>query len=209
MTNPHKDLLMRALDVALLKELAQGGNPAIVGGVSTELTRQLPAARIDTPLRMAHFLAQGLYETLCLRRLAENLNYSAARIGKVWPRLASRAALLADNPEALANAAYASRNGNGDEASGDGWRFRGRGLFMLTGRNNYASAAALEYPDRLETPEFAVSSAITFWNGLDMNEVADADDISRVTLLVNGAEEGIAERMRLKQRALRLLTKTS
>jgi putative chitinase len=80
---------------------------------------------------------------------------------------------------------------------------------MLTGHNNYASAAALGDPDRLVTPQFAVGSAISFWNGLDMNEVADADDISRVTLLVNGAHEGIAERTRLKQRALRLLTTTS
>jgi predicted chitinase len=80
---------------------------------------------------------------------------------------------------------------------------------MLTGRNNYAAANALEDPDRLETAEFAVRSAILFWSGLGMNAVADADDISRVTLLVNGTQEGILHRTLLKQRALRLLTTTS
>jgi putative chitinase len=200
---------MRSIDAALLKELAQGGSASILNGVSTELARQLPAAGIDTLLRVAHFLAQGVYETGYLRHLAESLDYSPARIGQIWPHLTSRACVLAHNPPALANAAYAVRNGNGDESSGDGWRFRGRGLFMLTGRNNYAAGAGLADPDRLETPEFAVGSAITFWNGLRMNEVADADDIARVTLLVNGAHEGIAERSRLKQRALRLLTTIS
>jgi putative chitinase len=200
---------MRVIDAALLKELAQRGNPTIVNGVSTALARQLPMAGIDTPLRMAHFLAQGVYETLYLRRLSECLNFSAERIGRVWPRLASRAVMLADNPVALANAAYGGRNGNGGETSGDGWRFRGRGFFMLTGRNNYAAANALEDPDRLETAEFAVRSAILFWSGLGMNAVADADDISRVTLLVNGTQEGILHRTLLKQRALRLLTTTS
>jgi len=200
---------MRAIDAALLTELAQGGRRHIVNDLSAELARQLPAAGIETPLRAAHFLAQGVYETGYLRRLCEDLNYNAARIAQVWLRLATRASELADNPQALANAAYAHRNGNGNEASGDGWRFRGRGFFMLTGRNNYALAAALEDPDRLENPEFAVGSAIAFWNGLRISEVADADDMARVTLLVNGAREGIAERARLKQHALRLLTKTS
>jgi putative chitinase len=200
---------MRIINAALLKELAQGGAFAIVNEVSPALARDMPAAGIDTPLRVAHFLAQGVYETGYLRRLSEELDFSAARIARVWPRLASRAEMLAGNPVALANAAYAHRNGNGNETSGDGWRFRGRGFFMLTGRNNYASTAALEDPDRLRTPEMAVASAISFWSRLAMNEVADADDISRVTLLVNGAQDGIAERTRLKQRALRLLTTTS
>jgi putative chitinase len=200
---------MRFIDAALLKELAQGGNPAIVNSVSTELAARLPAAGIDTPLRVAHFLAQGVYETGYLRLLVENLDYSVPRIARTWPRLAPRAAALAGNPAALANAAYASRNGNGEESSGDGWRFRGRGLFMLTGRNNYAAAAALDDPDRLESPASAVQSALTFWSGLRMNEVADADDIERVTALVNGGHEGIAERARLKQRALRLLAATT
>lgn len=200
---------MRSINTALLRDLVQGGNMRIVNELSPELVQQLPGAGIDTPLRVAHFLAQGVYETGYLTRLVENLDYSDARICRVWPHLAGRAAALAGDPVALANAAYANRNGNGCETSGDGWRFRGRGLFMLTGRNNFVSVGALEYPDRLETPEFAVRSAITFWKGLSMNEVADADDISRVTLLVNGAHEGIAERVRLKQRALRLLSKTS
>ena len=171
--------------------------------------RQLPAVSIDTPLRLAHFLAQGVYETGYLTRLSENLNYSAARIGGAWPLLGPRGGELADNPVALGNAAYAYRDGNGDEASGDGWRYRGRGLFMLTGRKNYelyVSTAAVEDPDLLRQPEYAVSSAIAFWMRCDIGEAADADDTARVTRLVNGGEEGIAERRLLTARALRLLS---
>jgi putative chitinase len=200
---------MRILDAALLRELAQGGSQPLVEALAPLLAGEFSAAKINSPLRAAHFLAQSAYETRCFTRLAEDLDYSAARIAQVWPRLASRARELAGDPVALANAAYANRGGNGDGASGDGWRFRGRGLFMLTGRNNYVTAQALGNPDCLETPEFAVASAIGFWSDLRMNDVADADNISRVTLLVNGAHEGLAERTRLLQRALRLLSKSS
>jgi putative chitinase len=200
---------MRVIDVALLKELAQGADTRIVNGLSPELARQLPETGIDTPLRVAHFLAQGVYETGYLRQLSENLDYSAARISKVWPRLSTRAAALEGDAPALANAAYAGRNGNGDEASGDGWRFRGRGFFMLTGRTNYDLAGALEDPDQIEIPAFAVASAIKFWNHLRINHVADADRFEQVTRLVNGGCEGLTERALLKQRALRLLSEKS
>ncbi|MGH6889098.1 MAG: glycoside hydrolase family 19 protein [Rhizomicrobium sp.] len=196
---------MRPIDAALLHEIAQGGEPVIVEALAPELARQLPEAGIDSPLRAAHFLAQAGYETGYLTRLAENLNYSAARIVQVWPRLRSCAQALAGHAEALANAAYAHTNGNGDEASGDGWRYRGRGLFMLTGRRNYALASALGDPDRLETPEDAVSSAIAFWHARDIAAAADCDDIGRVTRLVTGGAEGIAPRTILKHRALGLL----
>ncbi len=200
---------MRVIGAALLAELVQSAATPVTLAIAPELARELEPAGINTVLRVAHFLAQGVYETGYLRRLSENLDYSAARICKVWPHLAVRAAELAGDPRALANAAYAGRDGNGCEAGGDGWRFRGRGFFMLTGRNNYAAAAALDDPDRLETPAFAVGSAIAFWNLRGMNAAADADDLARVTLLVNGAHEGITERALLKRRALRLLATIS
>ncbi|HEY3778785.1 MAG TPA: hypothetical protein VGL35_12075 [Rhizomicrobium sp.] len=196
---------MQSIDAALLEQVAQGGTPAIVGAAAREISRQFPCAGIDSPLRAAHFLAQASYETRNFTRLCENLDYSARRIAQVWPRLAARAAALAGNAEALANAAYANRDGNRDEASGDGWRFRGRGLFMLTGRANYAAFGYVENLDCLAEPDGAVESAVAFWTARDINSAADEDDIERVTRLVSGGSEGVAARTILKLRALRLL----
>lgn len=196
---------MRPIDAALLRELAQGGAAAIVDGLVHEFGRQLGEAGIDTPLRAAHFLAQGIYETCYLTRLEEDLNYTEARLVLVWPRLAGRGAALASAPQRLANAAYADVNGNGDEASGDGWRYRGRGLLQLTGRANYALAGLSDDPDSAATPCGAVASARAFWRARKIDGAADNDDIARVTRLVNGGTEGIAERTILKHRALRLL----
>jgi putative chitinase len=94
------------------------------------LNVELPAAQINTPLRVAHFLAQVLFESDRFRAVEENLNYSVERLPQVWPSRfsAANAARYSHNPERLANNVYADRNGNGDEASGDGYRYRGRGL---------------------------------------------------------------------------------
>lgn len=197
---------MRAIDAALLCELAQGADGSIAQALAPVLAQELPAGSIDSALRQAHFLAQAAYETWSFTRLEEALGYSAARIARVWPRLAPRAETLAFAPEALANAAYADRNGNRGEASGDGWRFRGRGLFQLTGCANYALAGALDDPDSVATPEGAVRSAVAFWIALQIGEAADADDIGRVTQLVNGGRDGLADRASFKHRALVLLT---
>ena len=103
-----------------------------------------PAFGVVGVLRVSHFLGQTCHESQGFTRLEENLNYlSADRIAKVWPRLAARAASLVGDKKALASAAYAAKNGNGDEASGDGWRYRGRGLIQLTGRANYAAAGKM------------------------------------------------------------------
>jgi len=196
---------MRAIDAAFLHDLSLGGAPAIVCGLAPELARQLPKAGFDTPLRVAHFLAQGVFETWYLTRLEEDLNYSAARLVREWPNLRRRGAELASNPQALANAAYAGVDGNGDEASGDGWRFRGRGFLDLTGRNNYALAAALADPDSVAMPEGAVASAIAFWKARAIDGAADDDDIAAVTRLVSGSETTGFERALVKHRAFTLL----
>lgn len=198
---------MRAIDAALLHELALGGVPAIVSGLARELARQLPEAGLDTPLRAAHFLAQGVFETWYLTRLEEDLNYSALRLVREWPKLARRGAELANNPHALANAAYAGVDGNGDEASGDGWLFRGRGFLELTGRNNYALAAALDDPDSVATPQGAIASAILFWKARAIDGAADHDDIAAVTSLVSGSEATAFDRALVKHRAYTLLTR--
>src|SRR6266478_6124926 len=136
--------------------------------LADEWTAALNAAmdrfEINTPYRAAAFLAQVAHESGELQRLVENLSYTAARLCAVWPnRFATvdAAQPYERNPERLANYVYARRLGNGDVASGDGWKFRGRGLIQLTGRGNYRScgtAVALPFesePERLESPASA------------------------------------------------------
>lgn len=178
--------------------------------LAPELDSLLAPAGIDTPMRVAHFLAQACYESSSFSRLEENLSYSAERIvqlyGKTHPTVAARAFALAHNPEAFGNAIYANRFGNGDEASGDGWRFRGRGLFQLTFRDNYAALGVMADPDCVATPAGAVKTAVAYWNARSCNAAADADNCPRVTLLINGGPNGLADRSILKHRALSLLS---
>lgn len=161
-----------------------------------------------TLLRRAHLAAQLCYESGGFSRLEENLNYAAERIAAVWPRLAPRAHELAHHPELLGNAAYGGRLGNGDETSGDGWRYRGRGLIQLTGRTNYrdvGKALALDLvsdPNQAADPEIAGEIALLFWQSRGCNAAADADDVTRVTRLINGpACEGLNVREALTTRA--------
>src|SRR5580765_1450699 len=165
---------------------------------------------INTPARIAAFLAQTAHESGEFRRLVENLNYSAAGLCKTWPnRFANLdAAKPYDrNPELIANYVYAKRLGNGDTASGDGWRFRGRGLIQLTGRGNYRSCGLavtlpLETePELLETPDAAALSAAQFWNSRGLNHLADDqnddnddEDFVAITKIINGGTAGLTAR---------------
>lgn len=169
------------------------------------LLRAMRAANIGTGLRQAHFLAHALHESALLSRVAENLNYSAAGLQATWPRRfdAETARQYARQPERIANRVYADRLGNGDEASGDGWAFRGRGLIQITGRANYRECGdwmgvALEDDPRLaEEPEFAARTAAWYWITRGCNALADADDVEAVTRKINGGTHGLAERRRL------------
>ena len=168
---------------------------------------------IDTPARRAAFVAQCAHESALFTRLEEGLYYrTAERICAIFrgtlPDPAS-AAGLACNPKALANRVYANRNGNRDEASGDGWRYRGRGLIQLTGRSNYARAAQAlgrDYvgePDRVLDPFDACLTAGWFWDSAKLNALADAGRIDDVTRAINGrAMAGARERRELYARAL-------
>ena len=165
---------------------------------------------INTPARMAAFLAQTAHESGEFRRLVENLNYSCAGMCKTWPnRFANpdAAKVYERNPERLANYVYAKRLGNGDTASGDGWRFRGRGLIQLTGRGNYRSCGLavtlpLEAePERLETPEAAALAAAQFWRSRGLNHLADDqnddnddEDFIAITKIINGGTAGLTSR---------------
>jgi predicted chitinase len=180
-----------------------------------DLEKTLPKYGIaDSRLRLAHFFAQILHESGCLRFDMENLNYSADALLRVFGkyfRTKEEANAYARQPERIANRVYASRMGNGDEGSGDGWRFRGRGLIQLTGRANYKAFAAwvgdsriMDDPD-LVANEYAVHSAVFFWDRQKLNALADKDDVEGLTRKINGGVNGLAHRKELLHKASGLL----
>jgi putative chitinase len=167
------------------------------------LNQLLPDYGIDTPQRVAAFLAQCAHESGNFVFLKENLNYKWASLRKVFPKYFPTdelAQAYEKQPERIANRIYGSRMGNGDEASGDGYRYCGRGLIQLTGRNNYeAFADSIEStPEEvsayLETFEGAVQSACWFWETNNLNQFADADDIKTMTKRINGGFIGLEDR---------------
>lgn len=173
---------------------------------------------IEGANNVAMFLAQCAHESAHFARIEEGLNYSADGLAATWPkRFAvngkpnSLAMALHRKPEAIANAVYANRMGNGDEASGDGWRFRGRGLIQVTGRENYtkcgqAIGADLAYrPDMLLLVDFAALSAGWFWKTHGLNEIGAAGDVLAATKVINGGTVGLKEREQLFRRALQAI----
>jgi len=158
---------------------------------------------INTPVRQAMFLSQLAHESGNFRFVVENLNYSADALRRVFGKYFPTEALAneyARQPERIANRVYADRMGNGPEASGDGWKYRGRGLIQLTGKNNYASFSmqadnnALVDPDLVAQPELAVDSAGWFWTTNRLNQLADTGDVKAVTRRINGGFNGLADR---------------
>lgn len=158
---------------------------------------------INTPLRKAAFLAQILHESGGLSRWEENLTYSAEGLRKTWPARfidADTAARYARKPERIASRVYADRMGNGPESSGDGWRFRGRGPPMLTGRANYRAFGKklgldLEaLPDQVATPQVGFHVAAAFWDDRKLNPLADEENIVGITKRINGGLTNLADR---------------
>lgn len=188
--------------------LAPRLDAARAGNLATEIEPARAGFGVGTPLASAHFMAQACWESSYFARLEENLLYThAAVIAGTFPHIAARADELVNNPEALANAAYAGRDGNRDEASGDGWRYRGRGLFGLTGRANYAAAGIslnldlLGNPDLAAQPNGAVLTALWFWRMRGCNAQAAADNVEGVTRLINGGLDGLMQRQDLTKQA--------
>lgn len=177
----------------------------------------LPDYGIDTPLRLAAFIAQCAHESGNFTRLEENLNYRWQTLRKVFPKyfptdaIAQEYASRPDKKEAIANRAYGNRMGNGPEESGDGYRFRGRGLIQLTGRNNYtAFANSLDIPveeavEYLETFDGAVQSACWFWDTNNLNKWADEGDMVTLTKRINGGTNGLEDRIKHYKHALKVL----
>lgn len=199
--------------VELLREMGVSAEDA--NQYIEDLEELLPKYGIaDTNTRMAHFFSQILHESGCMRFDMENLNYSAKALRAVFGkyfRTEGTAAVYARQPEMIANRVYANRMGNGDQDSGDGWKYRGRGLIQLTGKDNYQAFAnwiddqrIMEEPD-LVASEYAVHSAVFYWDRNNLNKVADQDDVRKMTKRVNGGYNGLAHRTELLNKANGLL----
>jgi putative chitinase len=167
---------------------------------------------INTPKRQAAFIGQCAVESANFTRLQENLNYSAQRLTQVWPSRfpnINMAEAYAHSPEKLADFVYAGRMGNLQD--GDGWKFHGRGLIQLTGRENYANCGSgvgvdlIDNPDLLLTPKYAALSAGWFWNKKGLNTLADTQEYGAMTRRINGGLTGLDERIAKITKALQVL----
>ena len=178
------------------------------------LEQLLDDYEINTPLRVAHFVAQCAHESGNFVFIKENLNYKAASLQKIFAKYFPTAELAqqyANRPERIANRIYASRMGNGNEASGDGFRYCGRGLIQLTGKDNYTFFAGSlgisveEASEYLATFEGAAQSACWFWEQNNLNRFADANDVKGLTRAINGGYIGLDDRISHTEHALHIL----
>lgn len=169
---------------------------------------------IVTHNQQAMFIGQCSHECGNFRLLEENLNYKAATLMKLWPRrfpTLEKANEYSGNPRKIANSVYSSRMGNRDENSGDGFRFRGRGIIQLTGHSSYfhcGKALGVDFvanPDLVSSPKYAALSGGWFWSTHNLNSPADALDYTKVTKIINGGTIGLDDRIKHVQQALTVL----
>jgi putative chitinase len=181
------------------------------------LAQLLPDYEINSPQRIAAFIAQCAHESGGFTALKENLNYKPATLRKIFPKyfpddaIANEYCSRPNKQEAIANRVYANRMGNGDEASGDGWKYAGKGLIQLTGKQNYTWFAASlkitveEASEYLLTFEGAAQSACWFWETNNLNQWADKGDIITLTKRINGGTIGLEDRIKHYEHALHVL----
>lgn len=182
------------------------------------LEQLLPDYEINTPRRMAAFIAQCAHESAQFTVLKENLNYKPMSLRKLFPKyfdtdeLAQHYCSKPNKQAAIANRIYANRMGNGDESSGDGYRFSGRGLIQLTGRATWQEFAdsietsLTDLDEYMQTFEGACQSACFFWESRKLNQWADAGDIVTLTKKINGGTIGLDDRKKHYEHALHILT---
>jgi putative chitinase len=170
------------------------------------LREQLPKFAIVTPARVAGFISQCQHESLDFTILTENLNYGAKGLRTIFKKYFPNDQIAAQyerKAEKIANRVYANRMGNGDENSGDGFKFRGRGLIQLTGRSNYTQCSRdlfgddclVDDPDLLLNPEWAILSACWFWHKNKLNDICDKGDVILLSKRINGGTIGLADRI--------------
>jgi putative chitinase len=193
-----------------LQNFFEDTNESIIDSFVDPLNKTCEKFDINSTNRIAMFIAQVGHESGGLNHTKENLNYKAAQLLKIFPRYFENIDPVnyEHQPEKIANRIYSGRMGNGSEESGDGWKFRGRGLIQLTGKENYtkfANALGMDLDaavDYLETPEGAAMSAGWYWNDRHLNDFADAGDTEKVTRRINGGTIGLQERTDLYNEAL-------
>lgn len=172
---------------------------------SVLLDQILPEYEIDTALRIAAFVSQTGHESLDYTVLKENLNYSAKGLRGTFGKYFNESQALSyqRKPEAIASRVYANRMGNGDEQSGDGWAYRGRGILQITGRSNYEACSEFLYeddslvidPDQMLHPEVALRAACWYWSVNNLNDIADTGDVEKLTKRINGGLNGLDDRV--------------
>jgi putative chitinase len=196
-----------------LKRFAPRIRTPFVHAAALEWARQ--TSSVTTTRRLCHFMGQVFVETAGFTALEENLHYQdPARLDMIFSAVhgtADAEALIAQGPEAIANRVYAHRLGNGDEASGDGWRYRGSGYKQLTGRGNFRDIGRVvqmdleAHPEWAREPTTAARVAFAFWDVHHLSPLADAGDLEEITRLVNGpARLGLAARREATFRAMTL-----
>jgi putative chitinase len=175
--------------------------------VLTEVDTLVEKFDVTNPLRLAHFLAQCAHESGNFKVLNENLNYSSDGLLKIFPKYfkdKATADLYARKPEKIANRVYANRMGNGDEASGDGYKFRGRGYIQLTGKDNYKAFSDFIGEDCVANPDlvatkYPLASAAFFFQKNKLWDICDKGDsteiVTLVTKRVNGGTHGLEDRL--------------
>lgn len=179
--------------------------------LSKKYTTLLKNYKINTSKRKAMFFAQLEHESE-LQPIKENLNYSAKRLLEVFPKYFTKNDVneFARKPEKIANRVYANRMGNGNQNSGDGWKYRGRGFIQLTGRNNYlllSKDVRVDYinnPDLLLNEADAMIAACWFWQKNNLNEYADWGDVKGATRVINGGLNGLSDREEKYQKYLKV-----
>lgn len=206
------------MTLTLAQLIAAGITPTVARTFLPHLIAAFERFEINTPRRMAAYIGQCGHESSAFTRLEENLYYTdAVRVSKMFSALrdVERARTYLRNPKALASVVYAGRNGNGDEASGDGWTFRGRGLLQITGRRQYASAEKAlglpftTQPEIAAEPAAAALTAGQYWRANNLNAHADGWNIDALTRGINGpAMAGRTDRIERCTRALEALTST-
>jgi putative chitinase len=194
-----------------LRRFAPSIGDAAAHSAALEAARQ--NSTVNTPQRLAHFMGQIFVETAGLTRMEENLNYRdpnrLVTLFRAVKDTADAAALIAAGPQAIANRVYANRVGNGDEASGDGWRYRGSGYVQLTFRGNYQTFGNMVRmdlegnPDEVRQPSTAAQVAFAYWDATGCSALADAGDVEGITRKINGpAEAGLSDRRNATARAM-------
>ena len=200
---------MEAQQLAEAANIDLGHAEALIGAMNMAIEK----ADLSTPERLAAFIAQCGHESDSFRFMEENLNYKAESLCRTWPSHFNEenASEYAHNPEKIANRAYANRMSNGDEESGDGWNYRGRGWLQTTGKAGYeqlSDATQIDFvsnPDAVATPEGSAISAAVFWEKHNLNRHVDNNDFTGLTKAINGGTIGQEDRMARYQHAMSVL----